>query len=195
MGYEIADPSGTNHVGDTILQAGISVITYATGVKTTNMRFGQNKVTTFHPGEEFISRTGDWVIYDDDSADGDLLAPKTANVANDLDPDETAFQGGDSGGPSFFVGGAGIKLFGIHSFKGTYNTNDADGDGNVDKDANGDEIETPVRRLSGDAYLPSSRAEILAITSVPEPNAFALLTLLAGVSILCRVNQRARFVV
>lgn len=183
-GYEIATDNNVGHFGSLALQAGISNTTYQPGVRTTNMRFGQNQVNSFRKNATFISRTGDWVIYDDDSTAGDLLN-NTATPG--LVDHETAFFGGDSGGPSFLMVGSSLQLLGVHSFRGEYVTNDADGDGQDDLNPDGTVIETPTQRLSGDAYLPSSRTEILAavrVTAVPEPSPFLLLACLSACCIV-----------
>ena len=191
-GYEIAPNDPSSQFGQIALQAGVSSQTYgALARSTTNMRWGRNKATFLEENTTFIGRTGDWMIYQDDSAEGDLIhsAPDKVPTADDLNPDETFYQGGDSGGPSFLESAGQLLLVGVHSFKGELSTDDADDDGNPDLDADGQAVFTPVRRASGDAYLPSSRAAILSqidATAVPEPSAFLLIASLAAAGLAAR---------
>lgn len=178
--YAVSADIPSQFVGSTAIQAGISNRVYDTqnSLRTTNMRFGRNTLS-FVVTDTLIGRTGDWMVYQDDSAAGDLIAPQESTT-EDLGQDETLFQGGDSGGPSFLVSGSNtIELIGIHSFVGELSTNDADEDGLPDVATDGEPILTPSRRASGDAYLPSSRTAILAeITAVPEPGSFVQLGIL-----------------
>jgi hypothetical protein len=161
------------------------------------MRVGRNRLSNISPPNTLeIGREGTWADFLDDSRVGDLFGIALA-TANDFNPDETFFVGGDSGGPSFIADAFGtLELVGIHSYAGT--TPDEDFDGVADQGVDGMGIEIPVRRVSGDAYLPSHIADInaavAAITPIPEPSSLICLAAVAGLCCLWSTRRSMAFI-
>ena len=144
----------------------------------TDMRVGRN-VLDFTLTETLLGHNAEWAVYADDSAAGDLTGGSNTgpNYLATNGTDETYYDSGDSGGPTFIDNSGTLELIGIHSFIGPLLMA---GDGSLYFDTTDMSTDPEERRASGDAYLPASSAAIHAkITAVPEPSAFLYLAILA----------------
>jgi hypothetical protein len=175
--YSIADPGVYLDV-TTVYHIGLSMSGPLGSDTTTDFAVGRN-VYDLDLGLVTISsgQTTYAAGYLDDSVAGDLASPFTTGP-NNLSPDETYFNSGDSGGPTFIDSNGDLLLFGIHSFQA---------DISLEPPHNSSSVE---RRASGDSYLPEYKGDILM--AIPEPSAF--MAVLVGVVLSMGALAARRFV-
>ena len=204
--YDIALPG--NYDGEEVYHVGIS------GGGTLRTRVGRNRQSIAGVGEiSFVNSMGavtftsfgGWSWYADDTGDttgdsptgvtaGSPPSEKPSPLPGDgmtPDSDETYFQGGDSGGPTFWYDAATMKwnVIGIHS--GTGATVFYDGSDNpfFPDDNTPPSAVTGERRASLDTYLPFFRDQVLAI-AVPEPSPMVYLGIVLSIVGLVRRWRR-----
>lgn len=165
--YDVAVPTATWFLGADVVQVGV-------GGTSPQFRVGQNELDTIIFSDPDVVNQSVFSVYLDNSATGGLnseAGQELDSAKSSLLDYETYFQGGDSGGPTFFNDGSGeLRLLGIHSWVGEFST---------DYDAEDE------RRGSVDVFLPYYHSQIqaaipsIAATAVPEPSAFLGLLLFA----------------
>lgn len=173
-----SDPVIGAYEGVTVYQLGVSPTGNLgsgalAGNPTTGMAMGRNVIDVGVENANYPSLGDpfDLVGFVDDSAAGDLLG---SAAGPNLILDETYYQGGDSGAPTFVVNGLGqLELIGVHSLID-------------DMDLNNDTIND--RRFSGDVFLPNYRNEIFAVSGVPEPSSVLPLMCFL-VTFVCRFRR------
>ena len=147
---------------------------FKTDDNTTGFRVGRNRVSGVYADVELDLAVTDSLVFFDDSAAGDFTNPKEPSLS--FIDDETFLQGGDSGGPSFWISDAGeMLLIGTHSFITLRDSNE----------------DSPFhdRRASGDAFLPAYRTEILQAAGILQVVAVPEASQLLVIPVLCAVIQ------
>lgn len=176
--YPVAPIDG--YSGETVYHVGVSATPKFGTANTTNMAVGRNVYDLFFGLVDVNGRITISSGYANDTILGDLTGENQPGP-NLLMPDETFYQGGDSGAPTFILDEGKLVLFGIHSFKAEVSL--------------APPHTTFERQASGDVYLPFYRQLILASgpgaksEAIPEPSPVYLVTLCFA---LFLVKSRAR---
>ena len=154
-------PLATDGLYSLVYHVGVSQSGQLGTSPTTSFAVGRNILDLEFGDVEVGPRLTDSVGYYDNSTAGDLTGSMQEGPSPAI-ADETFFQTGDSGAPTFVAVNGDLVLLGIHAFVAEVSTTAPDS--------------TFERRASGDSYLPTYRNAVL--TSIPEPNAAAYLSLL-----------------
>jgi hypothetical protein len=136
----------------------------------------QNNITFPIDGNPAHNEVLNALLYDYDQPNGNPDG-RPSTVGND----EAHLNQGDSGGPSFVLGGSQLQIIGTHAATVTYE------DISQTPPAGGDDTS-----YSLDSYMPLYSAEIAALIAVPEPSTLALgaFAITAGVAAYRRSRRR-----